>query len=160
MLPKLATLETTGKLSSLRKPARPASAAHAPQHAAATQTVPAAGYVTPIAESTETQVVTETLSSSESVSIVAAPVESVTVATATESAAASEPSTIPLWKAMRNFTRERIVGNTKSTMEDNLPDYSALLEEEIESVGFPPDGEEAAEAITANVTRLRSNTGG
>ena len=145
ILPRLAMIEETGRLRApIHAPSRPHMTSVAPVVTPAT-TPPSGTHAPaePVAEG--------------DITAVAAP-NSAPVAQATsEEAPATSP--IPLWKAMRNFTRERIHLAQKDSMEDHLPDYSALIEEEIESVGFSPEGEEAAEAITSNITRLRSNGG-
>ena len=60
-------------------------------------------------------------------------------------------SPVPLWNAMRNFTREHMT-LVRDKMEDHLPDYSAIIEEEMEEMSFTEEDEDLID--TSNVTKL------
>lgn len=68
-------------------------------------------------------------------------------ATATDKHYNRAASPIPLWKAMRNFTREKFAAEAQSRrardpMEDQMPDYATMLDEELADMSFSDNDDE------------------
>lgn len=103
----------------------------------------------------EAEEVLETEMENENYSIANDDVPSEKPAPAVIEKTAPAATSLPLWKAMRNYTRERISTNVVEVLDDPSSDYSTLIEEEAERITQEEEvGKDPAETAIIRIAKL------